>query len=99
MVYMRTNTPSRLGSRGASTRPRRRRGGDEPKKPPAERILNAEPDDHLKAETAEDRIARGAAISRGFAEQPLVGERKQSLPSFNPAYNAFRKSTSSVFTC
>ena len=96
MVYMRTNTPSRFGSQGASIasiRPRRRREGGSPssggrdpqpviskdrlfgelKKALAERILNAEPDDHLEAEAAEGRIARGAAISRRLAEQPLAG--------------------------
>jgi hypothetical protein len=72
---------------------------DELKKALAERILNAEPDDHLEAEAAEGRIAQEAAIPRRLAKQPLAVERKQSLPSFNPAYSPFRKSTSSVFTC
>jgi hypothetical protein len=42
---------------------------------------------------------RGAVISRRLAERSLAVEHKHSLPSFNPAYSAFRKFTSSVFTC
>jgi transposase-like protein len=42
---------------------------DELKKALAERILNAEPDDHLEAEAAEGRIAQGAAIPRRLAKQ------------------------------
>jgi hypothetical protein len=42
---------------------------DELKQALAERILNAEPDDHPEAEAAGGRIAQGAAIPRRLAER------------------------------